>query len=86
MWWAAWRGDWYRNMKPAGNGDGLADFVLGLPEGERHKGFFWAAKTAAEDELPPAEVDKVAQAGVRAGLDEGYVRRTLTEVQRESLT
>lgn len=63
------------------NGDGLADFILGLPDGERHKGFFWAAKTAAEDGLPPAEVDKVARAGVRAGLDEGYVQRTITEAQ-----
>lgn len=63
------------------NGDGLADFILGLPDGERHKGFFWAAKTAAEDGLPPAEVEKVARAGVSAGLDEAYVQRTLTEAQ-----
>lgn len=68
----------------ADNADGLADFVMGLPEGERHKGFFWAAKTAAEDGLPPGEVDKVAKAGVRAGLDEKYVRQTIAQVQRES--
>lgn len=65
------------------NGDGLADFILGLPEGERHKGFFWAAQTAAEDHLPPVEVTKIVQAGIRAGLDEAYVRRTVTEAQRE---
>lgn len=63
------------------SGDGLADFVMGLPDGERHKGFFWAAKTAAEDGLPPAEVEKLAQAGVKAGLDEAYVKRTLAEAQ-----
>jgi hypothetical protein len=65
----------------ADDGNGLADFILGLPEGERHKGFFWAAKTAAEDGLAPAEMNKVAQAGVRAGLDEAYVHRTITEAQ-----
>lgn len=70
-----------RAAKVADNADGLADFVLGLPEGERHKGFFWAAKTAAEDGLPRHEVDKIAQAGVRAGLDEAYVQRTLAEAQ-----
>jgi len=63
----------------ASNGDGLADFVRGLPEGQRHRGFYWAAKTAAEDGLPPAEVDKIAKAGMDAGLDEGYVCRTLAE-------
>ncbi len=62
------------------NGDGLADFILGLPEGERHKGFFWAAKTAAEDDLPPGEVAKVAKAGIDVGLGEAYVRRTLAKV------
>jgi hypothetical protein len=61
------------------NADGLADFVRGLPEGQRHKGFYWAAKTAAEDGLPPAEVDKIAKAGMDAGLDEGYVRKTLAK-------
>jgi hypothetical protein len=64
-------------------GDNLADFVRGLPEGQRHKGFFWAANAAIEDDLPPEEVDKVAQAGVSAGLDEKYVQRTIAEVQRE---
>ena len=66
----------------ADNGDGLADFILGLPEGERHKGFFWAANVAAEDFLPPSEVDKVAEAGVRAGLDEAYVERTIAQARK----
>ena len=66
----------------AGNGDGLAAFVAGLPEGQRHKGFFWAAATAAEDGLPPAEVAKVAKAGIGAGLGEAYVTRTLAEVRK----
>lgn len=69
------------SRKPADNADGLADFVLGLPDGERHKGFFWAAMTAAEDGLPPGEVDKLAQAGVRAGLDEAYVKRTIADAK-----
>lgn len=70
----------------ADNADGLADFILGLPEGERHKGFFWAAMTAAEDGLPPEEVDKVARAGISAGLAEKYVQQTIAQAQRESLT
>jgi hypothetical protein len=65
-------------------GDGLADFVRSLPDGQRHNGFFWAAKTAVEDGLPPAEVDKVTQAGVTAGLDEAYVKRTVAEAQKDS--
>ena len=68
----------------AESGDGLADFILGLPEGERHKGFFWAAQTAAEDDLPPAEMTKVVQAGVKAGLDEAYVDRTIAQARKEN--
>ena len=62
------------------NGDGLAAFVAGLPVGQRHKGFFWAAATAAEDGLPPDEVAKVEKAGIDAGLDPAYVRKTLAQV------
>jgi hypothetical protein len=64
-------------------GDQLADFIRSLPEGQRHNGFFWAANTAVEDDLPPGEVDKVAQAGVSAGLDEAYVKRTIAEAQED---
>lgn len=64
-------------MPPADSGDGLADFVRGLPEGQRHKGFFWAVSTAAEDGLPPGEVAKVAKAGLDVGLDPEYVERTI---------
>jgi hypothetical protein len=64
-------------------GQNLADFVRGLPEGQRHKGFFWAANAAIEDGLPPAEVDKVAQAGVSAGLDEKYVNRTIAQAKED---
>lgn len=63
----------------ADNGDGLAEFVRGLPGGQRHNGFYWAAKTAAEDGLPPAEVEKIAKAAVENGLDEAYVKRTISE-------
>ena len=66
-------------MAARNDGDGLADFVRGLPDGQRHKGFYWAAATAAEDGLPPGEVAKVAQAGIDAGLDKSYVQRTITE-------
>ncbi len=64
------------------DGGGLADFVRGLPEGQRHKGFFWAASTAAESGLPPGEVAKVAQAAIDVGLDEAYVESTLSQVQK----
>ena len=68
------------------SGDGLADFVRGLPEGQRHKGFFWAANVAAEDELPPAEMLKVVQAGVAVGLDEAYVDRTIAQARASRAT
>ncbi len=64
--------------------DGLAAFVRGLPEGQRHKGFFWAAATATEDGLPEAEMAKVAKAGIDTGLDPAYVQRTLAEVQGDA--
>ena len=67
-------------MTTRNDGDGLAAFVQGLPEGQRHKGFYWAAATAAEDGLPEAEVAKIAKAGTDAGLDEAYIHRTITEV------
>ena len=63
------------------NADGLAAFVAGLPEGQRHKGFFWAINTAVEDGLPPSEVRKVTDAAVQVGLDEAYVEQTLRQVQ-----
>ena len=66
----------------ADNADGLADFIMGLPEGQRHKGFFWAAQTAVEDDLPPGEMLKVVQAGVKAGLDEAYVDRTIAQARK----
>jgi len=73
-------------MVPADNADGLADFIRGLPEGERHKGFFWAANTAVEDGLPPSEMVKVVKAGVDAGLDETYVDRTIAQARASRAT
>lgn len=69
-------------MVTGDNADGLAAFVAGLPEGQRHKGFFWAAATAAEDGLPPAEVAKIAKAGIGVGLDPVYVESTLAQVHQ----
>ena len=63
------------------NGDGLADFVRGLPEGQRHNGFYWAAKTAVEDGLPAREITKIKKAAAEAGLDEAYIKRTLSEAK-----
>jgi hypothetical protein len=63
--------------------DGLAAFVEGLPDGQRHKGFFWAIHTAVEDGLPDAEVAKVEKAGLDAGLDEAYVKRTVHEAKAD---
>lgn len=61
---------------------GLVTFILRLPEGQRHNGFFWAVNAAVEDDLPAAEINKVAEAGVAAGLDEAYVKRTVAEVSK----
>lgn len=69
---------------PDRNADGLADFVRALPHGERHKGFYWAAATAAEDGLPRSELAKVAQAGIDAGLDRDYVDQTIRQVEQRN--
>lgn len=66
------------------DGNGLADFVRALPEGQRHNGFYWAAKTAVEDNLPAREIAKIRKAGVEAGLDEAYVKRTLGEAEDDT--
>lgn len=63
------------------SGDGLADFVRGLPEGQRHNGFYWAAKTAREDGLPAREIAKISKAAAEAGLDESYIKRTLKDAE-----
>lgn len=65
----------------ARSADGLAAFVEGLPDGQRHSGFFWAVRVAVEDGLPDAEVAKVEQAALNAGLDEAYVKRTVTDAR-----
>lgn len=66
----------------ARSADGLAAFVEGLPDGQRHNGFYWAINTAIQDGLPEHEVAKVEQAAIRIGLDEAYVKRT-TQGARE---
>jgi hypothetical protein len=65
----------------AANADLLASFVSGLPDGDRHKGTFWALNVAVENHLPDGEVRKVAAAAVAAGLDEEYVDRTLRQIR-----
>lgn len=71
-------------MAAPDSGDGLAAFVEGLPDGQRHKGFFWAVSTGAEDGLAPAEMAKVERAALNAGLDEAYVKRTIAEVRKKT--
>jgi hypothetical protein len=63
---------------------GLAAFVAGLPDGQRHAGFFWAAMTAAEDGLGDREVEEIARAATGNGLDEQYVRRTIAEAREQA--
>jgi len=65
----------------AANADLLASFVAGLPDGDRHKGAFWALNVAVENHLPDAEIRKVAAAAVQAGLDQAYVDRTLRQIK-----
>lgn len=61
--------------------EGLAAFVESLPDGQRHRGFFWAAMTAVEDGLDGKQIGVLEQAALRSGLDEAYVRRTITEAR-----
>lgn len=65
-------------------GDGLADFVRGLPEGQRHRGTFWALSTAVEDGLPDTEINKVTEAAVAIGLGQDYAERTLRQIKKEA--
>jgi len=65
----------------ARSADGLAAFVEGLPDGQRHNGFYWAINTAVHDGLPESEVAKVEQAGLKVGLDEAYVKRTTKDAR-----
>lgn len=58
----------------------LAAFVAGLPEGQRHKGFFWAVMTAVAEDAP---VGPIVAAGEASGLDREYVDRTVREANRE---
>jgi len=60
--------------------DRLAAFVAGLPEGKRHRGFFWAAMTAVAE---GAATGPIAAAAEQNGLDREYVERTLAEARKE---
>lgn len=58
----------------------LAAFVAGLPDGQRHKGFFWAVMTAVANDAP---VGPIVAAAEKAGLEKEYVDRTVREANRE---
>ncbi len=61
--------------------DGLAAFVAGLPAGKRHAGTFWALNAAREDGLNEQDIKPILDAARRIGLEEGYLVRTLREIQ-----
>jgi len=76
----SWAGYGTRLMVGDRDADGLAAFVRGLPQGDRHAGAFWALNVAIEDGLPDVEIKKVADAALDVGLDEKYVSRTLRQI------
>lgn len=65
------------------NSEGLAKFVESLPDGQRHRGFFWAAMTAISDGLGEEGQVRIERAGVETGLPEDYVRRTMAQARRK---
>lgn len=63
--------------------EGLAGFIESLSEGQRHRGFYWAARTAIADGLNENGQRRVERAGIENGLTEEYVTRTMSEARRK---
>jgi hypothetical protein len=61
----------------------LAHWVASQTEGNRNAGLFWAANRALDAD-PAADLDALAIAARRAGLDEPEITRTLDSARRTS--
>lgn len=59
----------------------LAAWVEGLGEGNRNSGLFWAACRAVEAG-EPGQLDELAAAAARAGLDDREIARTMASARR----
>jgi hypothetical protein len=60
----------------------MAGWVERLPEGNRNDGLFWAANRALEAGL--TDLDELAEAARKTGLDEREIARTLASAQRRA--
>jgi hypothetical protein len=60
----------------------LAGWVARLPKGNRNDGLFWAASRALESGL--TDLDELAEAARKTGLDEREIARTLASAQRHA--
>lgn len=61
----------------------LAAWVERLHEGNRNSGLFWAARTALEIGQP-GDLDDIAAAATRTGLDDQEISRTIASARRVS--
>ena len=61
----------------------LAHWVASQTEGNRNSGLFWAANRALDSD-PAADLNALAVAARRAGLDEPEITRTLDSARRTS--
>jgi hypothetical protein len=62
---------------PSWGFEGVIDRMVKAEEGNRHGLFFWAARTMLEQWATSDEIEALTQAGLEAGLESRYMRRTI---------
>lgn len=65
------------------NGEPLVRFVLGLSEGNRNRGLYWAACTAVDEGTLDAIRADLVRAAQQIGLDEREARRTINSAAKQ---
>ncbi|MDA1267303.1 MAG: bifunctional DNA primase/polymerase, partial [Planctomycetota bacterium] len=68
---------------PQGHGEPLVRLVLGLTEGQRNRGLYWAACRAAGDGLLTDIRDDLVRAALSIGLSEHEAQRTIDSASRQ---
>jgi hypothetical protein len=73
-----------RPVSMRGNVEGLANKVAYADPGNRNELLFWAARTAHEEGASEEAFEKLASAGLHAGLTETEVRRTIASGRHQT--